>query len=126
MTAKLLQLTLVVTLFLHLASCKDKNVSFNKVGWNIPCDGVPCPVLREKMLDDLLKNHKIVGLTYRQVISKLSNVDNHERTPIDIMRYEISAEYTMGDVVHIKALDLYFDKDSIITSWKIAKFDVDM
>lgn len=126
MTANLSRVIFVVTLLVHLVSCKDKSIQFNKAGWNTPCDGIPCPVLREKMLEDLLKNHKLIGLKYLQIISKLGNVDNHERTPSSIMRYEIINEYTMGDIVHIKALDLYYNRDSIVTSLKLVNYDVDM
>lgn len=116
----------ILTTFSFLLSCKNKDLTFDKAGWNYPCDGLPCPVLRDRMIDDLLENHKVTGLTYNQVISKLGNTDNHEQTPSGIMRYEISTDYTMGDIVHIKALDLYYDKDSIVTSWKLVNFDVDM
>ncbi len=126
MTANLTRLLFAVALLLHLVSCKDRSSPFIKEGWNTPCDGIPCPVLRKKMLEDLLNNHKLVGLTYRQIISKLGNVDNHEQTPSGIMRYEITNEYTMGDIVHIKALDLYFNRDSIVTSLKLVNYDVDM
>lgn len=126
MTLNRSRLFLLVMFLLHIVSCKEKSTPFDKAGWNTPCDGIPCPVLREKMLDDLLNNHQIIGLTFDQVISKLGNVDNHEMTPNGIMRYEITAKYTMGDIVHITALDLHLNKDSIVTSWTITAFDVDM
>lgn len=74
----------------------------------------------------ILTNHKLIGLTYRQIVSKIGNADNNEQTPSGIMRYEITTEYTSGDVVHIKALDFYYNRDSIITYWKIVNYDVDM
>ena len=109
-----------------LISCQDKHVPFNKTGWTESVDAKPCPPLREQMVDDLLSNHLIKGLTYRQIISKLGPSDNHENTKPDILRYEISNEYTNGDIVHITALDFNFTKDSVITSWDIVKFDVDL
>jgi hypothetical protein len=117
---------LTMTASFFLSSCKDNDMLFDKTGWNAPGDGSPCPVLREKMLNDLLNNHKLIGLTYRQIISKLGNLDNHEQTPSGIIRYEITTEYTMGDIVHIKALDLYYNRDSIVTSWKLVNYDVDL
>lgn len=128
MTVKDMKLVLIISLiaFFSLLSCRSTDIPFNKAGWNEPCDGIPCPVLRDKMLNDLLNNHKLIGLTYQQIISKLGNVDNHEQTPSGIMRYEISTEYTMGDIVHIKALDLYYNKDSIVTSVKLVNYDVDL
>lgn len=107
-------------------SCKNEQIPFDKIGWNKPCDGVPCPVIRDKMIDDLLKNHKLIGLSYRQIISKLGDTDNSEDTSKNIMRYEISTEYTFGDIVHINALDLHYNKDSIVTSYIINNYDIDM
>ena len=107
-------------------SCQNKKIPFNKIGWNEYADGVSCPPLRDLMLNDLLTNHKIIGLTYQQLLLKLGQADNNEFTKSGILRYQISAEYTWGDIVHIKALDFYFNADSVITSSKIIKFDVDL
>ena len=108
------------------SGCQDKNIPFNTTGWNEDVDGEPCPPLRKLMVDDLLSNHQIKGLTYQQIVLKLGVPDNHEQTPPGLLRYEIIVDYTYGDIVHIKALDFYFAKDSIINTWKFVKFDIDM
>lgn len=117
-------LTLILTLAFY--ACRDKNIPFNKNGWNEDADGEPCPPLRNLMLDDLLSNHKLKDLTFHELILKLGNPDNHQFTEPNLFRYEISVDYTTANMACIKALDFYLSEDSIISSWKVVQFEVDM
>ena len=116
----------ITLLIFFIVSCRNKGIPFNKTGWNEVVDAKPCSPLRELMIDDLLTNHRIKGLTYKQLVFKLGNPDNIEFTGSNLLRYEIKEDNGVGDIVHIEALDFYFAKDSIITSWRIVKYDVDM
>lgn len=101
-------------------------MKFNKKGWNEYGDAIPCPPLREKMLDDLLKNHKLKGLTYGQLIDKLGTPTKYEDSDSNCVSYEIIVKYGNLDPVFIKTLDFYYNKDSIITEYKTREFEVDL
>lgn len=122
---KKIQITLII-LTLALYGCQDKGIPFNKTGWNEYADGEPRPPLRSLMLDDLLSNHTLKGLSFHELVLKLGNPDNHQFTEPNRLRYEISVDYTTGNIAHIKALDFYFSGDSIIIPWKVVQYDVDM
>ena len=123
MTKQTLIYILIFTLLFTLHSCKDKNISFEKTGWNQDKDGIPCPPLREEMLDDLLQNHDLKGLTYKQLIDKLGEPSICETCNDNTLNYEIVVEYNFDiDPVYIKTLEFHYNQDSIITDWKIIEF----
>lgn len=115
----------MVSCFL-LQACKDQNISFDKIGWNEQADGKACPPLRERMVEDLVTNHTLIGLKYSEVIAKLGTADNNRSTPVGTLRFELSVDYKSGDIFHVKALDLNYIRDSTVTSWKIVEYDVDL
>lgn len=118
-----LVLLLIVSLCFSLESCKDKNIPFDKTGWNESGDGIPCPPLRDRMLNDLLKNHRLKGLTCRQLIDKLGEPPLCETCGDKTLSYEVVVKYGMDiDPTYIKTLDFHYNKDSIITDWKITEF----
>lgn len=103
-----------------MSACLKSNVKFDKLGWNTYGDGIPCPPLRERMLEDLLKNHKLIGLSYRQLIDKLGEPPKCDICESNRISYEIVVDYGYDiDPVFIKTLDFYYNKDSLITDWTI-------
>jgi hypothetical protein len=125
MTAMTLRTLFSIGLFAFL-SCQDNGIPFDKDIWNEDVDGKTCSPLREHMLKDLLSNHKLKGLSYRQMVEKIGPADMHPLGTKPLVRYELSEDYTFGDIVHVKTLDFYLTKDSIIDSWKIEYYDVDL
>jgi hypothetical protein len=102
-----------------LTSCKN-NLSFDKAGWIFQGDLGSYPN-RDKMLDDLTKNQKLKGLTYRQLIDKIGepekNISGEENHTIS---YDIVTDYGHDiDPEYIKTLVFRFDNDSIITDFTI-------
>lgn len=123
MTRHTSTLLLILTTCFVSESCQDKNIPFNNTGWNESSDGVPCPPLRDKMLKDLLENHKLKGITYKQLIDKLGEPPICEICDPNSVSYEVIVKYGFDiDPSYIKTLDFYYDKDSIITDWKINEF----
>lgn len=96
-------------------SCKDHRI-FNKVGWTSNSDpAFPSPE-REKILDDLIANHKLVGLTYAQLTDSLGQPDIQEAFTIG---YRITEDYGSDiDPVRSKNLIFTFSEDSVITSFQ--------
>ncbi len=72
------------------------------------------------MLDDLLKNHKLKGITYRQLCDLLGEPPKCEVCEKNTVEYDIVVDYDHEiDPVYIKLLEFTYDKDSIIINWRI-------
>jgi len=111
-------ITITLILFGSLSACKERVIKFNKIGWSEFEDGLP--ILREKMIDDLLKNHVLKGLSYKQLVDTVGTPNEQSILGFDSVSYIILLDYGHDiDPVHTKTLRFYFDKDSIITNWKI-------
>lgn len=108
---------LMLTASVTLSSCLSNQMRFNKVAWNTSDDPAFPPPNRDKMLNDLITNHKLTGLKYTQLIDTLGNPDIRDEYKIG---YRIIEDYGSDiDPVYSKDLVFYFSKDSIITSFKI-------
>ncbi len=108
----------ILTIYFLLLSCKD-NIPFDKVGWTIQGDLGLYPN-RDKMLDDLTKNQNLKGLTYRQLIDKIGEPEKNVVADSNTIYYCIVTDYGHDiDPVYTKILEFKFDKDSIITDFKI-------
>ena len=117
-------LLIITSSILVLACGKDKQESkFDKGQWVKfdDSEGGDYPY-RDRMLDDLVKNHKLTGLTYRQLIDYLgtpANFDNND----DTVRYEIIHGFESDiDPAYGKNLNLVLGSDSIVTSYKISEW----
>jgi len=116
MTTKKSTLLLLTFCFL-LTTCyqykRPESVKFDKNEWSIGGDGIVYPN-RDKMLDDLLQNHNLKGLTYKQLIDTLGKPPDYDNI------YEIVVYYKNDiDPRHVKVLEFTFDKDSIVANWKL-------
>jgi len=109
---------LIIVLF-FMISC-NKEVKFEKGKWSEKMDaGFPSPY-RSKMLFDLTKNHKLVGLTYLQLIKNLGFPDNKDSSTAV---YNIIVDYGSDiDPVYTKNLEFAYSKDSLITSFRIVEW----
>jgi len=71
------------------------------------------------MLNDLVENHKLKGLTYRQLVDSLGapgKFDNDD----DTVRYEIITKFESDiDPTYGKNLNLTLGADSVVTSYRI-------
>ena len=106
----------VLSLSVLLVSCDQK---FTKQQW-INVDNIDPD--RGVMLNDLLSNHKIIGLSYHQLNDLLG-----EPTKDDSLRvyYPIKIKYATlsPDPNYEKDLVIYLNKDSVVTKTKITEWE---
>ncbi|CAH0177401.1 hypothetical protein SRABI27_01759 [Pedobacter sp. Bi27] len=103
-------------LFMLFVSCNN-DISFDKAGWNTTDDPLYPPALRERMLDDLLNNHKLIGLKYSQ-LEKLIGIPDSKDS--NFVYYRVVVDYGHNiDPVYTKNLMFQLLKDSLITSFKV-------
>ena len=108
-----------LVLFIAATSCNhDKKFDREKWGYG---DGLTFPQ-RDDIINDLLKNHKIKGLTYRQVYDSLGRPQGRDTLQLSYQITDNSSKYGRKDPVHRKTLILYFSKDSIVTKAEIHEF----
>jgi hypothetical protein len=102
-----------------LAGC-DQNIPFEKSGWQKKFDG-DYPN-RDAMVQDLLDNHKLTGLTTSSVTELLGEEDHVElveRSKTEgrnYITYQVLEDFGWDiDPVHTKYLVLEFNEDSVVT-----------
>ncbi|MFA9213530.1 MAG: hypothetical protein ACEQSR_06745 [Candidatus Methylacidiphilales bacterium] len=101
-------------------ACNNANNSkFNKENW-CKTEDLQLHPNRVKMLDDLLKNNTLKGLTISQLIDKLGNPDFNTPPDSNKIYYNIITEYGLDiDPVYSKNLIFTFSHDSIINNFII-------
>ena len=100
----------------------QQDVKFNKKQWTIMGD-IEYPY-RDIMLKDLVKNHKLLGITYKQLIDSLGSPNDYDNRD-DTVRYDIVVEWGWGfsaTPVGGKILNLNLSSDSVVTSYKISEW----
>jgi outer membrane protein assembly factor BamE (lipoprotein component of BamABCDE complex) len=108
-------LTRALLLFsICLTSC-DRSIPFEKNGWQKKSDFVYPK--RDAMVQDLMDNHKLVGLTTREVRDLLGSPDYTELgDKPNWMTYQVVLDFGWDiDPVHTKDLVLEFNQDSVVT-----------
>ena len=96
------------------------SVKFNRSQWDSTGDLRSHPN-REDMLEDLIKHHKIKGLTYHQLIDSLGQPGNYGDTK-DSIYYDIIVNYGYLDPKSGKYLAIGFNKDSIATGFRVVEW----
>ena len=96
---------LFIAITLLFYSCQV-NEKFDKNEWQIEETGFYPN--RSKMLNDLLKNHQLRGLSYKQLIDSLGNPENYSDAEPNTVYYNIVTEYGQIDPVYIKYLIKFF------------------
>ena len=72
------------------------------------------------MLDDLIKNQQLKGLTYRQLIDKIGEPEKNVTGDSNTIYYNIITDYGSDiDPIYTKTFAVKFDGDSIVTDFKI-------
>lgn len=106
------------TVITMMISCTEKK--FEKRGWAAKTDPNFPPAERGEMLNDLLANHKLVGLKYADVIVLLGVPDDVDSS---LVSYQVEIDYGSDiDPIYTKDLYLYTTKDSIISSYEIKEW----
>ncbi|WP_167353168.1 hypothetical protein [Pedobacter steynii] len=109
----------VIVVVFFLTSC-TQDISFEKTKWAEKADPIYPSAYRSQMLKDLTTNHKLIGLSYSQLIGYLGYPDSKEANTVV---YRIAIDYGSDiDPVYSKNLEFSYSKDSIITSFKILEW----
>ena len=111
--------TVLILIICVLLIAYKNEIKFDKVGWIVKGDLNSYPN-RDRMLNDLIKNQKLKGLTYRQLIKNIGEPEKNMTGDRYSIYYNIMTDYGLDiDPVYIKTLEFKFDKDSIITDYRI-------
>lgn len=102
-------------LVILMASCGNKK--FDREKWSYG-DGLDYP-MRDDIVDDLMANHHIKGLTYRQVIDSLGSPQRRDSLMFTYQIIDNSYNYGKKHPIRKKNLIVYFSKDSVVTRFEI-------
>jgi outer membrane protein assembly factor BamE (lipoprotein component of BamABCDE complex) len=108
---------LLTVIFLVLAIAGCTNSKFDREKWSYG-DGLDYP-LRNDIVADLMANHHIKGLNYRQVIDSLGSPQRRDSLKFTYQIIDNSYNYGKKQPVHKKNLIVYFNKDSIAVKFEI-------
>lgn len=113
-----MRLILFALAALSFAACTN-NQQFNKTAWSERGDLGIYPN-REKILNDLMNNHRLKGLTYKQLIDLLGEPEKYKDEEPNTGTYNIVTDYG-GDIdpVYVKNLEVKFSTDSIVKNVSI-------
>ena len=112
---KIIKLRLFLLLVVVLLLSCNQSMTFDSAKWRMK-DDIEYPY-RNKMLGDLTKNHKLVGLNHNQIIELLGTPQYEDSSRIS---YQVVHDYGSDiDPIYTKYLNLALSKDSIVTSFKI-------
>lgn len=112
-------LWLTVGLCFLLVSCDGK---FNKAEWAKQSSDPQNYPARNNMLKDLTKNHKLIGLTYWELVGLLGYPEHSDYMDTDTYYYTIQTDYGFNiDPVYIKNLEFQL-KDSVVVDYKIKEY----
>lgn len=106
----------VVTLY----SCQTRQ-KFDKAKWAEVADLMTFPN-RKYMIDDLVKNYQLKGMTYQQLIELLDTPQNKLDSTLRVY-YDIDVDYgTDIDPVYTKILSIEFDKDTVVRHFEVQEW----
>lgn len=117
---KIFGFTLILFFTVIGIACNISSKSkFNKEDW-CKIEDLQLHPNRVKMLDDLLKNNTLKGLTVSQLIDKLGHPDFNTPPDSNKIYYNIVTEYGLDiDPFYSKNLIFTYSHDSIITNFII-------
>ncbi len=108
---------IVFILIIICFSCKNE-IKFNKVDWLKSSDGFY--LNRDKMINDLTLNHKLIGLSKIELVELLGEPENYSNVEPNSIYYNIVTDYGFDiDPVYIKNLKIEFNQSNQVKSFKI-------
>jgi hypothetical protein len=111
-------ITLLFGILLNF-SCERK-LKFDKAKWNDKYD-LEYPY-REVMLEDLVKHHHLIGLTYKQLTTQIGEPARYDSN-LDNPYYNIIIDYGWDiDPVYTKVLRIQLNKDSVVAGYKVEEW----
>lgn len=102
-------------------SCKNQ-MKFNKTDWLEKGDLNSFPK-RDKMLEDLLLNYPLKGISYSKLVDLLGTPEIDYYSESNQIYYSIITEYSSDiDPVSTKILQIELNEDSVVRQIKILTF----
>ncbi len=93
-------------------------MKFDKSKWDKRFDGFY--EYRENMVQDLIKNHLEKGMKLKKVVELLGEPTNYQNKKNNEIYYEIMVDYGWNiDPMEGKELQIKFDKDSTVTTFRL-------
>jgi len=112
----------VLCILIAAVSSCTFNTKFDKKKWGDSDPAFPSEY-RNGMLNDLTKNHKLKGLTKKQIITLLGVPDYVEN---NLIIYNIRIDYGGDtDITYSKKLKFFYLPDSTVTSFSIIEWRKD-
>ena len=109
----------LLILVLALASC-DTQIKFDKKAWRTKNDIYPCEC-REQMIEDLTKNHKLIGLKNSELTRLLGTPDLQEDLNI---HYDLVIDYGSDiDPIYKRTLFFTLNRDSTVKEYQISEWN---
>jgi len=111
----------IILLFLILTAC-ERDRKFDKTIWLKQSDVHQYPY-RNSMCEDLVKNHKLRGLSYKQLVNLIGEPEKSIIDEPNSIYYEILTEYGSDiDPIKTKTLIFKLNSDSTILDFKIEEW----
>lgn len=108
---------LIIFCMLPFFSCKqkfDRAAWDDKIDWDYP--------QRNDMVDDLINNHKLKGLSYKKLVAYLGPAERSMEDSTKVY-YQVLMDFGWDiDPVHTKYLVFKLNKDSIVTDMKLEEW----
>jgi outer membrane protein assembly factor BamE (lipoprotein component of BamABCDE complex) len=105
-----------IIVFTALTGCGNSS-KFDRQKWSYG-DGLEYP-LRDEIVDDLMQNHHIKGLTFDQVIDSLGSPQRRDSLKFTYQILDNSFEFAQKSPIRKKNLIVYFNKDSVAVKFEI-------
>jgi len=109
----------IVSVSLLSSSCVN-DIKFDAEQWMKGHDPVFPPPERGHMVNDLIKNYHLRGLTYAQLVELLGDPDAYDSS---LIIYNIEIDFGSNiDPIYTKDLEFSLSSDSTVTSFKIEEW----
>ena len=107
-------------ILLILFSCSS-DIAFDEEKWKYESDGAY--IYRDKMIDDLMENKRLHGLTYDSLVNLLGPSENYVDLRENELAYTVIEDYGWDiDPVYVKQLRVKLSPDSIVTDYEILEW----
>ena len=107
---------IIIVFVIILLGC-NQQIKFDKDKW-VEGGNMEFPN-RNRMLEDLTTNYKLVGIKYPELINLLGEPQYNDSASLG---YVIEIHYDVIDPDYSKTLNFNFNKDSVITSFKVEEW----
>lgn len=117
---KLIGIALLVTIAVLSGSCTSQT-KFEKDKWLYRDDVLSYPY-RKLMIDDLIKNYQLKGMSFREIVKLLGQPLSSPDSVFNIW-YEVDIRWGTIDPVYGKSLILHLNKNSIVENFEVDEYN---